>query len=110
MLMYFLLVNVSVCFMPIDLQPILYRYGYAVPFYNVSRGVRTILFGTKNNLGLNFGVLIAWAVISMFTLPLFQWLRRRNMDQGGVAEDGGEFQPSKDLDERKSVHSEATRS
>ncbi|KAJ4473150.1 hypothetical protein J3R30DRAFT_3296823 [Lentinula aciculospora] len=69
--------NVSVCFLPIDVLPRIYRYGYAFPFYNISCAVRTILFGTKNNLGLNFGVLIAWTAISCITLPLFQWLMRR---------------------------------
>ncbi|KAF9028996.1 hypothetical protein BDZ89DRAFT_1251160, partial [Hymenopellis radicata] len=40
--------NVAVCFEPIEVLPHIYRYGYAMPFYNVSGAVRTILFGTKN--------------------------------------------------------------
>ncbi|KAK0438218.1 hypothetical protein EV421DRAFT_1714431 [Armillaria borealis] len=74
-----IITNVAVCFMPIEVLPHIYRYGYAFPFYNVSGAVRTILFGTKNQLGLHFGVLIAWMVISLFTLPLFQWNARRMM-------------------------------
>lgn len=74
-----IITNVSVCFMPIEVLPHFYRYGYAFPFYNVSGAVRTILFGTKNQLGLHFGVLIAWTVISLITLPLFQWNARRMM-------------------------------
>ncbi|KAK0222406.1 hypothetical protein IW262DRAFT_1474117 [Armillaria fumosa] len=73
--------NVSVCFMPIAVLPNIYRYGYAMPFYNVSGAVRTILFGTKNELGLHFGILIAWTVISMITLPAFQWFMRRRSVQ-----------------------------
>ncbi|KAF8907987.1 hypothetical protein CPB85DRAFT_1414965 [Mucidula mucida] len=69
--------NVAVCFMPIDVLPHIYRYGYAMPFYNVSGAVRTILFGTKNELGLHFGILIAWSALSIITLPTFQWYRRR---------------------------------
>lgn len=69
--------NVSVCFMPIEILPRIFHYGYAMPFYNVSRAVRAILFGTKNELGLNFGVLIAWAAISFCTLPVFQFILRR---------------------------------
>ncbi|KAH8806747.1 hypothetical protein DL96DRAFT_1536531 [Flagelloscypha sp. PMI_526] len=65
-------VNVSVAVLPIDVQKVLYRYGHAMPFYNVSRAVRTIVFGTKNELGLNFGILIAWAVLSICTMSLFQ--------------------------------------
>lgn len=40
--------NVSVCAFPIEVLPHFYRYGYAMPFYNVSRAMRTIVFGTKN--------------------------------------------------------------
>lgn len=40
--------NVSVCVFPIEVLPSFYRYGYAMPFYNISRAMRTIVFGTKN--------------------------------------------------------------
>ncbi|KAK0184308.1 hypothetical protein F5146DRAFT_245768 [Armillaria mellea] len=82
--------NVSVCFMPLAVLPNVYRYGYAMPFYNVSGAVRTILFGTKNELGLHFGILIAWTAISMITLPTFQWFMRRKTipDTTGLREEG----------------------
>ncbi|KAG7094963.1 hypothetical protein E1B28_005764 [Marasmius oreades] len=76
-LILWIIANVSVCLLPMDVLPWIFHYGYASPFYNVSRAVRTILFDTRNNLGLNFGVLIAWVVISCITLPLFQWFMRR---------------------------------
>ncbi|KAF8585956.1 hypothetical protein K439DRAFT_1409463 [Ramaria rubella] len=72
-----IIVNVSVCFYPIELQPPIYRYGFASPFYNVSRAVRTIIFGTRNQIGLNFGVQFAWIAVSLITLPTFQWFKRR---------------------------------
>ncbi|KAF9022226.1 hypothetical protein BDZ89DRAFT_1137485 [Hymenopellis radicata] len=72
-----IIVNVSTTFMPLEVLPRIYHYGYGFPFYNVSGAVRTILFGTKNELGLHFGVLIAWTALSVFTLILFQWFRRR---------------------------------
>lgn len=40
--------NVSVSFFPIEILPAIFRYGYAMPFYNVSRTVRAILFNTRN--------------------------------------------------------------
>lgn len=43
----------------------------------MSQAVRTIIFNTKNHLGTNFGVLIAWAVLSLITVPLFTYLTRR---------------------------------
>lgn len=69
-------------------------YGHAAPFYQISRGVRTVVFNTKNEgrsivlkislthtqdivVGLNFGILFAWIIISCLSLPLFQWYRRR---------------------------------
>ncbi|KAL0572822.1 hypothetical protein V5O48_009150 [Marasmius crinis-equi] len=77
-----IITNVSVCFMPIEVLPRIYHYGYATPFYNVSKAIRTILFSTKNHVGLNFGVLFAWVAISCITLPLFQWfMRRRKIDE-----------------------------
>ncbi|EDR02880.1 uncharacterized protein LACBIDRAFT_308058 [Laccaria bicolor S238N-H82] len=54
-----------------------FRYGYAAPFYNVSRAMRTIVFGTKNELGLHFGILIVWITISCITLPLIRCFVRR---------------------------------
>ena len=77
-LIIWIIVNVSVCILPIEVLPIFFRYGYAVPFYNINRAVRTIVFGTKNQLGQNFGILIAWAVISCISIPLIQWFVRRN--------------------------------
>ncbi|KAF8906534.1 hypothetical protein CPB84DRAFT_1675500 [Gymnopilus junonius] len=69
--------NVSVCLWPIDALPYIYNYGHAAPFYQISRGVRSILFGTKNELGQNFGILSVWIVVSCISLPLIQWYRRR---------------------------------
>ncbi|TFK54205.1 hypothetical protein OE88DRAFT_1732894 [Heliocybe sulcata] len=76
-LVLWLIANVSVSFYPIELLPTIFRYGYAAPFYNVSRAVRTLVFRTRNQVGLNFGVLFAWIAISCITIPLFQWFMRR---------------------------------
>lgn len=76
-MIFWIISNVSVCFMPLEVLPGIFRYGYAFPFYNVSGAVRTIVFGTKNQLGLQFGILLAWMGVSLITLPLFQWLFRR---------------------------------
>ncbi|KAG9047508.1 hypothetical protein FS837_002093 [Tulasnella sp. UAMH 9824] len=73
--------NVSVASVPIVLQPSFYRYGYGFPVFNLSQAVRTIIFNTKDRLGLNAGVLLAWVVLSMITVPLFTWLMRRKDEQ-----------------------------
>ncbi|KAG2018543.1 hypothetical protein CC2G_007972 [Coprinopsis cinerea AmutBmut pab1-1] len=76
-LLLWVIVNLSVSIFPIEVLPVVYRYGYAVPFYNMSKALRTIVFGTKNHIDKTFGILIAWIVISCITLPLFQWFVRR---------------------------------
>ncbi|EIM83003.1 uncharacterized protein STEHIDRAFT_84394 [Stereum hirsutum FP-91666 SS1] len=81
-LILWIISNVSVSFFPLDLLPGVFKYGYATPFYNVSCGVRTIIFNTKNRLGLNFGVLIAWVAVSCITITLFTYIiQRRNIRQ-----------------------------
>ncbi|TFY73045.1 hypothetical protein EWM64_g10967, partial [Hericium alpestre] len=89
-LVLWLIVNVSVCFYPIPLLPGVFRYGYAMPFYNVQRAVRTIVFGTKNQLGLNFGVQIAWIAVSLVSIVLIQawrrWEERKAKDGSGAKE------------------------
>ncbi|KIO28765.1 hypothetical protein M407DRAFT_176434 [Tulasnella calospora MUT 4182] len=73
--------NVSVASVPIVLQPSFYQYGYGFPVFNLAQAVRTIIFNTKNHLGLNAGVLLAWVALSMITVPLFTWLMRRKDEQ-----------------------------
>ncbi|KAG1802704.1 uncharacterized protein HD556DRAFT_1331824 [Suillus plorans] len=76
-LILWIISNVSVAFYPIEVLPAVFRYGFAMPFYNVSTTVRAIIFDTKNQIGLNFGVQFSWILISCITLPIFQWLVRR---------------------------------
>ncbi|KAF7981868.1 hypothetical protein HWV62_31427 [Athelia sp. TMB] len=81
-LILWIIANVSVSYYPIEALPGIFRYGYATPFYNVSRAVRTLLFNTKNELGLNFGVQLAWVGLSLVTLPLAQaYMWRRDVAQ-----------------------------
>ncbi|KAF9447255.1 hypothetical protein P691DRAFT_707098 [Macrolepiota fuliginosa MF-IS2] len=77
-LLTWIIANVATCAFPIEALPILYRYGYASPFYNMSKAARTIVFGTRNRVGFHFGILLIWAVISCITLALFQFLARRH--------------------------------
>ncbi|VDC07685.1 unnamed protein product [Peniophora sp. CBMAI 1063] len=74
-LLIWIISNVSTALLPIDLLPGFYRYGYAMPFYNVSRTVRALIFGTRNQIGLNFGVQFAWIGVSIIGIVIFQWRR-----------------------------------
>jgi hypothetical protein len=88
--------NVSVCVFPSQLLQGVYRYGYAMPFYNVQQTVRAIVFGTRDQsassrtrqfsnpltvfactVALNFGVQIAWIFVSWCTMTGFQYFKRR---------------------------------
>jgi hypothetical protein len=70
-------VNISVTVLPTELEVWFYKYGLGFPVYNMSQIVRTIIFNTKNHLGRNFGVLLAWVALSLITLPILQYLVRR---------------------------------
>ncbi|KAJ7073742.1 hypothetical protein C8F01DRAFT_1075468 [Mycena amicta] len=83
-LLLWIISNLAVGVFPIAVLPHVYRYGYAFPVYNVSRTVRAVVFGTKNDVGLNFAVLFGWIALSCLTLPLFQWIVRRRMPVGNV--------------------------
>lgn len=76
-LVLWLIANISVSSSPIEMLPGVFRYGYAFPFYNLSKTFRTIIFNTKDELGLNFGVQVAWIALSLTTLTLFQLYNRR---------------------------------
>ncbi|KAN0117934.1 Protein of unknown function (DUF3533) domain containing protein [Hyaloscypha variabilis] len=64
-LSFWIIVNVSGAFSSFEIMPSFYQYGYAFPFYHSIQGARTIIFGTKNHLGTNFGVLITWTVVGL---------------------------------------------
>ncbi|KAF5328427.1 hypothetical protein D9619_013291 [Psilocybe cf. subviscida] len=72
-MLVWLITNLSVCVFPIEVMPHIFRYGYGAPFYNVSQAMRAVVFGTKNVVGLSFGILIVWIAISCITMPVFQW-------------------------------------
>lgn len=71
-----IIANVSVVSLPHELQPWIYRYGVAMPFYNCSKAVRTIIFNTKNEIGQNVGILIGWVVLSIVTTTVATYLYR----------------------------------
>ncbi|KAH8924979.1 hypothetical protein BT69DRAFT_1349077 [Atractiella rhizophila] len=76
-LIFWIVSNVSVAGVPPELQYHLYHYGFAMPFYNASNAIRTILFSTKNQVGQNIGILLVWVFVSCITIPLFQAFMRQ---------------------------------
>lgn len=63
-LISWVVLNSSTGISPLELCPGVFRVGWALPVNNAQMAIRTVLFGTRNRLGLNFGVLIAWVVVN----------------------------------------------
>ncbi|BGP39169.1 hypothetical protein JCM10450v2_003123 [Rhodotorula kratochvilovae] len=80
-LITFIIANITSSFFPATLAEKFYRYGYAMPFWHSSTATKHILWGTRNRLGLNFGVLIAWCALSLCTLCLFELMWRRREER-----------------------------
>lgn len=66
---FWVISNVATGFYPVELLSNFYRWGLAWPLRHNLIGSKAIIFGTKNVLGLNFGVIIAWVAIGLVLLP-----------------------------------------
>ena len=73
--------NVAAGFFPIESLSNFYLWGLAWPLRHVVIGSKALLFGTKNLLGLNFGVLIAWVAVSIALQPFTIWVQMRRRRQ-----------------------------
>lgn len=86
-LVLFIISNVSVASTPIELMPSFYQYGYAMPFYNLRAiylavlfnvGYRTCSLLTPGNMILKYiGIVWAWIVSILLTLPFIFWFDHR---------------------------------
>ncbi|KAK9245678.1 hypothetical protein V1506DRAFT_233307 [Lipomyces tetrasporus] len=85
-LIFIVISNVSVAFYAIPLEAGIYRYGYAFPIKNICDAVKTVLFDTKNTMGLNIGVLVAWIAVNTLLLPFCIWFSAYRMQQKKLKE------------------------
>jgi hypothetical protein len=86
---FWVITNVTAGFFPIEALSNFYRWGLAWPLRHVLIGAKAILFGTKDLLGLNFGVLLAWVGVSLALQPLTIWVqmrRQRNLVEANKRE------------------------
>jgi hypothetical protein len=60
-----------VTYYPIEILPTIYRYGYAMPFYNVQRATRTVLFSTRNQGECSILLILLLLVSFIVSLPTF---------------------------------------
>ena len=75
-LIWWVITNVSTGFYAIELASDFYKWGYAWPLRHIVEGSKTLVFGTKSRLGLNFGVLLAWVVLGTLLFPVACWVMR----------------------------------
>lgn len=68
-LIFWVISNVSTSFYSIDLAPHFFYWGYAWPLYQIVEASRTILFDIHSKIGLNFGILFAWAAVNTALYP-----------------------------------------
>ncbi|OAG39354.1 hypothetical protein AYO21_06370 [Fonsecaea monophora] len=75
-LIFWVITNVSTGFYALELAPGFFKWGYAWPLRQVVYASRTLLFDTRDRLGLNFGVLAAWVGIGTVLFPICCWIMR----------------------------------
>ncbi|CEH16028.1 Domain of unknown function DUF3533 [Ceraceosorus bombacis] len=78
-LILIIIVNVAVSNLPIELQNEFFKYGYAMPFYNLKQSYLTIVFnvGKRSDLFKYAGILWVWIIVVIFTFPIWIWLERK---------------------------------
>lgn len=81
-LIFWVITNVSTAFYNIDIEPDFYRWGYAWPLHYIVEASRTILFDLHSQLGLDFGVLIAWGAVNTALFPFACWFMRWKTQHG----------------------------
>ncbi|BGP15152.1 hypothetical protein JCM10213_000723 [Rhodosporidiobolus nylandii] len=106
-LITWILLNITSSFFPATLAEHFYKYGYAMPFYHATTATKHILWGARDRLALNFGVLAAWALLSMVTLSLFELMWRRKQERearqasSGADEESGSSGSGDGADDRE---------
>ncbi|KAF2664053.1 MNNG and nitrosoguanidine resistance protein [Microthyrium microscopicum] len=75
-LIFWVISNVSTAFYDIDIEPHFYYYGYAFPLHSVVEGSRQILFDLHSRIGLDFGILFAWAAVNTTVFPFACYFMR----------------------------------
>ncbi|KAI1351853.1 hypothetical protein F5Y01DRAFT_314351 [Xylaria sp. FL0043] len=76
-----MITNISTAFYTIELAPAFFRWGRGWPLQHVVQASRQIIFDLKSEIVLNFGVLMAWAVINTALFPIccdfMRWRTRK---------------------------------
>jgi hypothetical protein len=81
-LIFWVISNVSTAFYDIEIAPAFYRWGYAWPLHSIVEASRQILFDLHSRLGLDFGILIAWAAVNTAFFPVCCYVQSKSRIRG----------------------------
>ncbi|VEU21392.1 DEKNAAC102545 [Brettanomyces naardenensis] len=69
-ILFFVVLNVSATFSPVEVCPEVFKFTYALPIKNGYELMKITLLDTyKGHLGRYFGVLVAWVVLNNILMP-----------------------------------------
>ncbi|ETS61498.1 hypothetical protein PaG_04245 [Moesziomyces aphidis] len=90
-LVFWIIINVSVANLPIELSPSFYQYGYSMPFYNIRQIYIKIIFdvGQRVEMLKYFGILWAWLAVILITFPVWIHLEQRSAQKARQAQQKG---------------------
>ncbi|KAL9029162.1 MAG: hypothetical protein Q9196_002556, partial [Gyalolechia fulgens] len=80
-LIFWVITNVATSFYPLDLAPKFYYWGYAWPLHNIVEASRATLFQLHSRIGLNLGILFAWAAVNTALFPFCCYFMRWKMQK-----------------------------
>ncbi|TKY86858.1 hypothetical protein EX895_004146 [Sporisorium graminicola] len=87
-LIFWIIINVSVANLPIELSPSFYKYGYSMPFYSIHQIYTKIIFdvGQRVEILKWFGILWAWLAVILLTFPIWIYLEVRSAQKARQAQ------------------------
>lgn len=85
-LLFFVIINISGTFSPLELCPSFYRFTYMMPIKNGYELMKIVFFNTyKGDIGQYIGILLGWVVLNNILMPFcilfFSIMMKRKMDQ-----------------------------
>lgn len=87
-LVFWIIINVSVANLPIELSPSFYKYGYSMSFYSIRQVYVKIIFdvGQRVEMLKWFGILWAWLAVILLTFPIWIYLEVRSAQKARQAQ------------------------
>lgn len=86
-LLFFVMLNISATFSPIELCPGFYKFTFAMPIKNAYELMKVLIFDTSRaHIGREFGILVAWIGLNNILLPFCIMFFASRMKKQAMAE------------------------